>query len=365
MNALLEKLRIRLPIIQAPMASVSTPRMAAAVSNAGGLGSIGVGAVDADGARKMIRAIRAESDRPFSVNVFAHQPAVADGDREAAWLARLAPYFAQFNEKPPAQLKEIYKSFLADDAMLAMLLEERPAVVSFHFGLPLAAKIDALHAVGIVLLASATNVEEGRQVAAAGIDAVVAQGFEAGGHRGVFNPDMRDDCLGTIALTRLLVRDLRIPIIAAGGIMDGAGIAAVMQLGASAAQLGTAFIGCPESSADAGFRAALLSPASRHTVMTRAISGRPARSIANRFTDLGNSVDSQMIPAYPIAYDAGKALHAAAQKAGEWGFGAQWAGQAASLARAMPAAELVAVLAAEMSASISQISSVSCAELTR
>ena len=209
----------------------------------------------------MIAAVRARTGRPFKVNVFCHQPAVADAAREASWLARLEPEFARYGAKPPARLTEIYQSFLTDDAKLAVLLAERPPIVSFHFGLPARDRIEALRAAGIVLLATATNLEEGKAIAAAGIDAVVAQGYEAGGHRGVFDPDGADDQLGTVALTRLLVRKLDIPVIAAGGIMDGAGIAAALTLGAAAAQLGTAFVACPESSADAGYRAALLGPA--------------------------------------------------------------------------------------------------------
>lgn len=333
------------------MAGVSTPAMAAAVSNAGGLGAIGIGAVDAETARGMIKAVRAATDRPFHVNVFCHKPAVADPARETAWLARLAPEFARFNAAPPSHLTEIYRSFVEDDATLTMLLEERPAVVSFHFGVPPANRIAALRQAGIVLFATATNPDEAQAIASRGIDAVVAQGIEAGGHRGVFDPNAIDDGFGTIALTRLLVRALKIPVIAAGGIMDGAGVAAVLQLGASAAQLGTAFIACPESAADAGYRAALQSSAAAHTVMTRAISGRPARCLSNRFTRLGTEVlgeGSFPMPDYPITYDAGKALNAAARAAGEAGFGAQWAGQGAPLARSRPAATLVAELRAEL-----------------
>ena len=330
------------------MAGVSSPAMAAAVSNAGGIGSLGVAAAGAAKARQMIREVRAASDRPFNVNVFCHRPAVHDRPREAAWLAKLSPIFAQFAATPPNELSEIYTSFVEDDDMLSMLLEERPQVVSFHFGIPDAKRIGALREAGIVLLATATNLHEARLIAGAGIDGIVAQGFEAGGHRGVFDPDAADECLGTMALTRQLARALDIPVIAAGGIMDGAGIAASLLLGASAAQLGTAFIGCPESQADAGFRAALLSAASEHTVMTRGISGRPARCLANKFTALADGVDSAAIPDYPIAYDAGKALNAAAKAAGEAGFGAQWAGQGAPLARALPAGDLVAELQSEM-----------------
>lgn len=348
MDVLLQKLGIEVPIIQAPMAGVSTPEMAAAVSNAGGLGSIGVGSADAEATRQMIRAVRARTERPFQVNVFCHRPAIADAAREASWIARLGPEFARYGAKPPARLTEIYRTFRTDDAKLAVLLDERPPVVSFHFGVPARERIEALRAAGIVLLATATNLEEGRAIAAVGIEAVVAQGYEAGGHRGVFDPDGADERLGTVALTRLLARKLDLPVIAAGGIMDGAGIAAALALGAAAAQLGTAFIGCPESSADAGYRAALLGPGAEHTVMTPALSGRPARCLANRFTALAEGVDRQSIPSYPIAYDAAKALHVAARAAGEFGFGAQWAGQGAPLARSFPAAELVAVLSSEL-----------------
>jgi nitronate monooxygenase len=348
MESLLETLAIDLPIIQAPMAGVSSPAMAAAVSNAGALGSIGVGATDAAGARAMTAAFRERCNRSLNVNVFCHQPATANDALEAAWLARLRPHFERFGAEPPRRIREIYRSFVEDDAMLAALLADRPHVVSLHFGVPSAERIRALREAGIILLASATNLAEGRAAVKAGVHAVVAQGFEAGGHRGVMNPDAEDDCLGTMALARLLVRQLDVPIIAAGGIMDGAGIAAALRLGASAAQLGTAFIACPESDADAGYREALAGDAAHHTVMTRAISGRPARCLPNRFTLLGAGVSPREIPAYPIAYDAGKALNAAAKAAHEPGYGAQWAGQGAPLARKLPAAEMVAVLAAEL-----------------
>jgi nitronate monooxygenase len=353
LHPFLRKLEIELPIIQAPMAGVSTAEMAAAVSNAGGLGSLGVGSVDAAATRQMIAAVRARTERPFQVNVFCNKPAVADAAREASWLARLGPEFARYGAKPPARLTEIYQSFLTDDAKLAVLLAERPPIVSFHFGVPARDRIEALRAAGIVLLATATNLEEGKVITAAGIDAVIAQGYEAGGHRGVFDPDGADERLGTVALTRLLVRKLDIPVIAAGGIMDGAGIAASLMLGAAAAQLGTAFVACPESSADAGYRAALLGSPAEHTVMTAGISGRPARCLANRFTALAGGARREAIPDYPIAYDAAKELHAAAKADGEFGYGAQWAGQGAPLARALPAAELVACLRSEMEKALS------------
>jgi nitronate monooxygenase len=347
-NELLRRLQLQLPIIQAPMAGVSTPAMAAAVSNAGALGSMGVGATNAEGAGKMIRAARELSKRALNINVFCHRPAVANRAVEAAWIERLRPHFARVDATPPTALAEIYKSFVVDEAMLEQFIELRPEVVSFHFGLPSADFMQALRKAGCVLIASATNLDEANAVVAAGVDAVVAQGYEAGGHRGVFDPAAHDDCLGTFTLTRVLVSKLRVPVIATGGIMDGAGIAAALKLGAVAAQLGTAFVACTESSADEGYRAALKSDAALHTVMTAAISGRPARCLTNQFTRLGESVSPREIPAYPIAYDAGKTLHAAAKAKSEFGYGAQWAGQGAPLARALPSADLVRELAAEL-----------------
>lgn len=347
-TSLIGRLGLSIPLVQAPMAGVSTPALAAAVSEQGGLGSIGVGATDAAGARAMIEETRARTGRAFNVNLFVHGAPTPDPVREAAWLQALAPVFAEFETKPPTALRTVYKSFADDPDMRAMLLELAPPVVSFHFGLPSTEIISALRERGILLIATATNLEEARAIEAAGIDAIVAQGIEAGGHRGVFDPLAPDDALGTVALTRLLVLNSSFPVIAAGGIMNGAGIAAVLDLGAIAAQLGTAFIGCPESAADDAYRAALTGPGAYHTTLTSLISGRPARALANRFTELAATVGHRHPPDYPIAYDAGKALHAAAKAMGQHGFGAQWAGQGAPLARAMPAAEFVELLRGEL-----------------
>lgn len=343
---LLERLGLVTPIIQAPMAGVSTPRLAAAVSNAGALGSIGVGATDAAGARAMIGEVRALTSRAFNVNVFHHAAPTRDPARETAWLEALAPVFGEFGATPPAALATIYQGFGDDADMADMLVAAAVPVASFHFGLPGPARVAALKAAGCVLLATATNLAEALAAHAAGMDAVIAQGWEAGGHRGVFDPEAVDDQLGTLALTRLLVLRSGLPVIAAGGLMDGRAVRAVLDLGAVAAQLGTAFVACPESGADAAYRAALAGPDAFHTVMTPAISGRPARCLGNRFTRWAAAATA-LPPGYPDAYDAGKALNAAARRAGEFGFGAQWAGQGAPLARALPAAELVAVLADE------------------
>ncbi|MBC8742958.1 nitronate monooxygenase [Paraburkholderia sp. UCT31] len=352
---LLAKLGIAVPIIQAPMAGWATPALAAAVSDAGALGSVGLGGMTAENARALIRETRLLTERPFNVNVFCHVRPPADLARDARWLTYLKPHFERFQAQPPTALGAGYSSFVDDDAMLTLLLEERPAVVSFHFGLPPSQKIAALRDAGIVLMATATNSDEAGQIAAAGIDAIVAQGIEAGGHRGMFDPALADEQLGTIALVRLLLRETSLPVIAAGGIMDGAGIAAALALGAQAAQLGTAFLTTAESVASEADRAALLDPRSR-TALIKVISGRPARAIENHFTRLGRDPACPPVPDFPLAFAAGKALNAAAQAHGSSEYAAQWAGQAVRLSRAMPAAELVATLVREMVWSITSLS---------
>lgn len=335
------------PIIQAPMAGVSTPALAAAVSNAGGLGSLGVGASTADQAEAMIVETRGLTDRPFNVNVFCHAPAERNAARDAAWLRHLAPLFAEFGSTAPSKLDEIYKSFLAEDEMFQMLLELRPAIVSFHFGIPPADRIDALCRAGIRTMATATSPKEALAIEAAGIDAIVAQGIEAGGHRGVFDPEAADERLSTAVLVRLLVSRMTLPVIAAGGIMDGHGIRAMLDLGAAAAQLGTAFVLCPESAANAGYHENLKSERATATRLTPVLSGRPARGIVNRLIAYGEAVGSPPPAAYPFAYDAAKQLNAAAAKQGNQEFAAHWAGQGAPLARELPAQELVRTLLRE------------------
>jgi len=330
------------------MAGVTTPDMAAAVMKSGGLGSLGVGTTDAAGARAMIRAVRERSKGSLNVNVFCHPPATPDAAIEAAWIERLRPEFERFDVPAPRQLTEIFRSFFEDKEMLAVLLEEKPKVVSFHFGVPPPETLRLLLKARIVLLGCATTLKEALILQDAGVDAVIAQGYEAGGHRGIFQVNGNDDRLGTLPLTRLLATRLSVPVIATGGIMDGRGIAAALELGASAAQLGTAFIACPESHADEGYRAALKSDAAYHTVMTRAISGRVARCLPNRFTQLGAEVPEDDVPCYPIAYDAAKALHAVAKASREFGYGAQWAGQGAPMSREQGAADLMKALVHEL-----------------
>lgn len=340
-------LGLEVPIIQAPMAGVSTPGMAAAVCEAGGLGSLGLGAADTASAASMMQAVRDQTARPYHVNLFVHAEPKLQPHIEAAWVDYLAPYFQRFGAAPPQKLQTIYDSFLGNEAMLEVVLEAAPAVVSFHFGLPDSAQVAALKAKGCLLMASATCLDEAMAARNAGMDAVVAQGYEAGGHRGMFDPDMPDSRLSMADLTRLLVKEAGLPVIAAGGIMDGRDVRAALDMGAVAAQMGTAFVGCDESAADDAYRAALFSDAARHTVMTRVISGRPARCLSNGFTALDQGQDA-LVPDYPRAYDAGKALNQAAKSAGDGRFGAQWAGQGAPRARAMSATQLMAQLKTEL-----------------
>lgn len=344
----LDRLGLRLPILQAPMAGVSTPELAAAVSQAGGLGALGVGAMGVEGARDMIRAARRLGAQPLNVNLFCHRPATRRPSAEADWLARLAPLFARFGATPPESLAEPYASFAFDAPMADMLCEERPEVVSFHFGLPPTSVLDDLRDAGARLIATATSLDEGRALQEAGLDAVIAQGVEAGGHRGIFDPDGPDERLGCLALTRLLAEQLDLPVIAAGGIMSGADIAAALEAGAVAAQMGTAFVACFESAANDAYRAALSGPPGAGTRLTAALSGRPARCAGNDFVLWAEAQEGAEIPDYPVAFDAAKKLFAAAAASGATGFAAQWAGEGAPRARAMGAAALVAQLEREL-----------------
>ncbi|MCX2559855.1 nitronate monooxygenase [Acetobacter farinalis] len=346
--ATIAHLGLKVPVLQAPMAGVATPALAAEVSKAGGLGALGLGSVMPNEARSMIEEVRGRTDQPFNVNLFVHDTPQANPQREARWLDWLKPVFAEFDAEPPEQLSSPYTSFLDNPKMMELLLEVRPPVISFHFGLPPAACLAALRDTGAVLLATATSPAEARSAEAAGIDAVIAQGIEAGGHRGMFDPAAPDDALGTLALVRLLARQCHVPVIAAGGIMDGAGVAAALALGARAAQMGTAFLLCPEAGVDEGYRKALMGQSAFHTRMVSLISGRPARCLSNSFTALAERADRPPCPVYPIAYDAGKALAKAALSRGETGFGAYWAGQGAPLARAMPAGRLVRQIEIEL-----------------
>ena len=350
-----ELLGIEIPIIQAPMAGVSTPALAAAVANAGGLGSVALGALNSEKGAAAIRAVRETTNYPFNVNFFCHEPPLRDDAKESAWLEVLRPTFEEFGSAPPLKLNEIYKSFNDDDEMLAMVLSERPAIISFHFGLPSPDRILALKSAGILLMSCVTTVAEAQQAKNAGIDILIAQGAEAGGHHGRCDGDGEEgDPLTTMALVRLIDSKVSLPLVAAGGIADGRGIAAAFALGADAVQMGTAFVSCPESTASPAYRAILANETAFATTATPVFSGRKARGVvtefARRFQHQGSKV-----AAYPLAYDANKQLSAAAAAAGNTEFTPMWAGQAAALSRVMPAAELVTTLMQEARAEMTRL----------
>ncbi|WBU56426.1 NAD(P)H-dependent flavin oxidoreductase [Paracoccus sediminicola] len=333
---LLAKIGMRVPVVQAPMAGITTPALAAAVANAGGLGSLGVAAQDAERARQDIRAVRAQTSARFNVNVFCHAPPRRDAQKERDWLDGLAPDFGRFGAAAPDQLTSGYTPFAEDDAMLQMLLEERPGVVSFHFGLPDAGRVAALRESGAVLLGSATNLADALKIRAAGLDGIVAQGWQAGGHRGLFDANGPDERLETMELLSALT-EAGLPLIAAGGIMTREDVQAALDAGAVAAQCGTAFLVADEAGTSDPHRAAL---AGGQTRMTRAISGRQARGVEN----IISSRDDSNAPDYPLPYSALKALHAAASAQGEHGYGPFWAGTGCARAEPGGAAEILSRL---------------------
>ncbi|WP_045689439.1 NAD(P)H-dependent flavin oxidoreductase [Hymenobacter sp. AT01-02] len=348
MNVFCEHLGLLHPIIQAPMAGVSTLALAAAVSEAGALGSFATGAISsAQVVAQHLAELQAVTTKPINVNLFCHAPAPEDAAHDARWLTHLQPFFAALQSDAPGSLTEIYPSFITNDALLAVIVQAKPRVISFHFGLPTATQLTALRQTGALLLACVTSPTEAHVAEAAGVDVLVAQGIEAGGHRGTFDQSVEPG-ITTLDLTRQLVQECRLPVIAAGGIMDGADLAAALRAGAVAGQLGTAFVACPESAASASYRAALLQQPPLPTALTDVISGRPARGLVNRFMQDIDVPWRPPVAAYSRAYLAGKALITAAQQAGETGFAVQWAGTGNSRARALPAAELVRTLALEL-----------------
>ncbi len=333
---------IELPIIQAPMAGVQGSALAAAVSNAGGLGSIPAAMLDADGLRREIEAFRAQCGRPFNVNFFCHTNPPADREREAAWLRTLAPFYDELGVAPAAAKTPARAPF--DEAFAAVVEELRPAVVSFHFGLPEDALLDRVRNTGAKILSSATTIEEALWLEARGVDAVIAQGLEAGGHRGMFLTADLTTQLGIFALLPQMIDAVRVPVIAAGGIADARGVAAALRLGAAGVQIGTAYLLCTEATTSAVHRKALSGEGARHTAVTNIFTGRPARGIVNRFMrDLGPIRDD--VPPFPHAATAFAPLRAAAEAAGSSDFSPLWAGQNASRCREISAAELTRELA--------------------
>lgn len=341
-------LGIELPIIQAPMAGVQGSALAIAVSNAGGLGSLPCALLDVNGIRAELAATRAQTSKPFNVNFFCHTEPGLDAARDRAWRTALSSYFTELGIDPDTiQSGPGRAPFSAEVA--DVLDEFRPSVVSFHFGLPSSELLARVRRTGAKILSSATTVDEARWLEAHGADAVIAQGLEAGGHRGMFLSDDLSTQVGTLALVPQVVAAVRIPVIAAGGIADARGVAAAMALGAAGVQIGTAYLLCPEATTSPLHRAALASDRARLTAITNVFTGRPARAIVNRIVrELGPICDAA--PAFPLAVPTVYALRARAESLGRDDFSPMWAGQNASGCREVSAADLTRGLGAVQAA---------------
>ena len=335
-------LGIELPIIQAPMAGVQGSALAVAVSNAGGLGSLPCAMLDAAALQRELAVLAAHQPRPFNLNFFCHSQPPADAQREQQWRELLAPYYRELGLDPtavsPAPARQPFSHAMAD-----LLEDQPPAVISFHFGLPEPSLLQRVKGWGSTVLSSATTVAEARWLEAHGADAIIAQGLEAGGHRGMFLDHDLNGQLGTFALLPQVVQAVDLPVIAAGGIADARGVAAALALGAAGVQVGTAYLLCPECSTSAVHRAALQSEAAATTALTTLYSGRPARGIVNRLMrELGPL--HPLAPAFPLATAGVAPLRAAAESRGSGDFSPLWAGQNVSGCQAIPAAELTRAL---------------------
>jgi nitronate monooxygenase len=347
---LTECLGIELPIVQAPMAGVQGSALAIAVSNAGALGSLPCALLTLDGIRSELKAVTGGTDKPFNVNFFCHAPPTPNPAVEAAWQQELHRYYDELGldsrNVPAAAGREPFSHAAAD-----VLSEVKPPVVSFHFGLPSVELLQRVRAWGAKIFSSATTVDEARWLEARGVDAIIAQGVEAGGHRGIFLTDDLTTQVGTLALVPQIVKAVKVPVIAAGGIADAAGVAAVMALGAAGVQIGTAYLLCPEATTTPIHRAVLASEAARHTALTNVFTGRPARSVVNRLVrEIGPLNDNA--PQFPLAASAILPLRTKAEQQGSGDFSPLWCGQNASGCRAVAAADLTRELARRLARSI-------------
>ncbi len=339
---LLELLGITHPIIQAPMSGFTPPALAAAVSNAGGLGSIGCAGLPPAIVRKQVATLRQATNRPFNLNFFVHSRPRNDTQATRRVRARLTTYFDEFGLGPVPEPQEPFPSF--DEERLALVLEHRPRVVSFHFGLPEASAVRQIKQAGCIIMSSATTVAEARSLEADGAEVVIAQGFEAGGHRGTFSGAPGAGMVGTMALVPQIVDAVRVPVVAAGGIADGRGLAAAFALGASGSQIGTAFLGCPEATVSSLYRAQLRIASDDGTELTRAFTGRPARALRNRFVT--EMADTEPLE-FPLQGSLVGPLWQLPSEEARAAFMPVWAGQAASLMCDLPADRLVEKLVAE------------------
>ncbi|VXA55387.1 conserved hypothetical protein; putative 2-nitropropane dioxygenase [Acinetobacter proteolyticus] len=343
--SILELLEIKHPILLAPMAGVSTPELAAEVSNQGAFGSLGLGANTPETAKAQILKTQEHTDHTFQVNFFCHQSEVLNPGTAQQWIDYIRPQFEKFAAQPPTQLNCIYPSFLDNDDFLNVVLETRPKAVSFHFGIPHPHQIQALKDAGIITMVSATNLIEAQAIEAAGIDMIIAQGIEAGGHRGIFNQQF-DAAIKTSDLVSLITQHCTIPVIAAGGIMNGEQARAMLKLGAAGVQLGTAFVQCKSSSANAAYRKALFSQPI--TQISASLSGRPARGLLGAWHTQIDSPSRPKVPAYPYTYDLAKQLMSVAGGQHDFSYAAFWAGSNVAQIRELEAADLVNQLVLEM-----------------
>jgi nitronate monooxygenase len=344
-NRLINSFDITLPVIQAPMAGSALSDMVVAVSQAGGLGSLACALLSVEQARRELETIRRKTSRPINVNFFCHQPPRDDHAREMSWRRRLDAYYVQLevdnNTSIPSSSRAPF-----DDKMCDLVMEFHPEVVSFHFGLPDKSLLVRVRRAGAKIISSATSVDEARWLQDQGCDAIVAQGYEAGGHRGMFLTQDVSTQVGTMALVPQVVDAVNVPVIAAGGIADARGIVAAFALGASAVQIGTAYLRCPEAQISPIYRQALKDTKDNETAITNVFTGRPARGIVNRLMrEVGPMSDVAL--EFPLAAAALAPLRVKSEMAGSADFTPLWSGQAARLSRELPAAELTKQLAAE------------------
>jgi len=337
---------IELPIIQAPMAGAALSDMVVAVSQAGGLGSLACALLTVDQARKELETIRRRTSRPINANFFCHQPPRDERAREMSWRQRLNAYYIQLQVDSSTSVAQSASASF-DEKMCDLVMEYHPEVVSFHFGLPEKKLLLRIKRAGAKILSSATSVAEARWLEDQGCDAIIAQGFEAGGHRGMFLREDVSTQVGTMALVPQVVDAVKVPVIAAGGIADKRGILAAFALGAAAVQIGTAYLRCPEAQISALYRQALKSTSDNETAITNVFTGRPARAIVNRLMrEVGPMSD--LAPEFPLAAATLAPLRAKSEMAGSADFTPFWSGQAARLSRDLPAGELTKQLVAEV-----------------
>jgi nitronate monooxygenase len=344
-NRILDLFGIQLPIIQAPMAGSVLSEMVVAVSEAGGLGSLPCALLSLEQMRNELGAIRRQTTRPINVNFFCHTPPRVDVNREALWKQRLQRYYVELGLDQNLPVPSTNRAPF-DETMCDLVTEFHPEVVSFHFGLPEENLVQKVRDMGAKIVSSATSVDEARWLEDRGCNAIIAQGYEAGGHRGIFLTEDVSTQAGTMALVPQVVDAVKVPVIAAGSIADARGIVAAFALGAAAVQIGTAYLLCPEAKVSPVYREALKNATDNQTTLTNIFTGRPARGIVNRATrELGPMSDD--VPEFPLAAAALGPVRSKSEAAGSGDFTPLWSGQAARLAQELPAAELTKRLAAE------------------